>query len=45
MDEIFIAIMEQIAQEMPDSLSSTRTTDNWKWEQKKTSTRSLSLVY
>lgn len=28
-----------------NSLSSTRTTDNWKWEQKKTSTRSLSLVY
>ena len=43
MDEIFIAIMEQIAQEMPEL--SLIDEDYWKWEQKKTSTRSLSLVY
>ena len=45
MEEVFIVIMEQIAQEMPELSLIDETTANWKWGQKKTSTRSPSLVY
>ena len=45
MDEIFIAIMEQIAQEMPELSLIDEDYGQLEWRQKKTSTRSLSLVY
>ena len=43
MEEIFIAIMEQIAREMPE-LSLIDEEANWKWERKKTTIRSRSPV-
>jgi hypothetical protein len=45
MEEVFIAIMEQIAQEMPELSLIDEDYGQLEMGQKKTSTRSPSLVY